>query len=190
MSEIKKAEEIFKEYWERKTGRRAVESILHHMSFCVDAIQSALTSRQSEIDDIQKEWFKRGYESIQDEVERLKDDYKELRKIADVQVKHIDVQDQLIYDQTKEIDELKLQLKQESECVEAIKQTCDNYEAENKELKAEIESNLKEKMYFNRMKEIVFKVAYDSENYSEKTHEVLRKDALSLLEEYINQQNK
>jgi hypothetical protein len=40
------------------------------------------------------------------------------------------------------------------------------------------------------MKEIVSKVAYDSEHYNQKTYEVLRNDAVALLEEYKNNQNK
>jgi len=59
------------------------------------------------------------------------------------------------------------------------------------ELKEEVErlnkerdNSLKEKMYFNRMKELVSKVAYDSEHYTQKTYEVLRNDAIGLLDEY------
>lgn len=43
-----------------------------------------------------------------------------------------------------EIDELTKQLKQESECVEFIKTTCDNYEKENAELTKEVERLRKE----------------------------------------------
>ncbi len=60
----------------------------------------------------------------------------------------------------------------------------DELTKEVERLRKERESNLKEKMYFNRMKELVSKVAYDSEHYTKKSYEVLRRDAIGLLDEY------
>ena len=68
--------------------------------------------------------------------------------------------------------------------VQKLEKVNDELTKEVERLRKERESNLKEKMYFNRMKELVSKVAYDSEHYTKKSYEVLRRDAIGLLDEY------
>jgi hypothetical protein len=153
-----------------------------------------------------KEGFKTSDKLHQIEIERLteentmlkkalirSDDY--VTKIAwDYEEKPLRVKlEEKISELTKEVSEI-TKHKDYAEKV-SYQTSTDNAKLIGKvtELKEEVErlnkerdSSLKEKMYFNRMKELVSKVAYDSEHYTQKTYEVLRNDAITLLDEYKN----
>ena len=83
-----------------------------------------------------------------------------------------------------EIDELTKEVEHKNHTIENDAIHIETLTKEVERLRKERESNLKEKMYFNRMKELVSKVAYDSEHYTKKSYEVLRRDAIGLLDEY------